>query len=226
MSKPKVINDDNNITMIIDICKSLDDCGDNALKVQQLIQSLSCIQVNVNILKKTNAGKKMTKFSKHKVPTVRKAAKELIAKWKKDVELSNSKKSVRSSNEDRLSSDSNLQSTQPSNSSKKQCKSSENVVELSDGDEDKKPNEEDKAQSSEAEEEVEAEYTSDPIRINIRETIKKQLLKSDPTQGKKAAVIARKIEVSLIQHFAATRSEYTNKARMIIANIMRSKDFK
>ena len=58
-------------------------------KIQQLLKALDNIQVNTNILKVTKIGKKMTKYAQHKFPGISKLASDLVAKWKRDVQLEN-----------------------------------------------------------------------------------------------------------------------------------------
>jgi transcription elongation factor S-II len=53
----------------------------------------------------------------------------------------------------------------------------------------------------------------------------KQLAKVHPNK-KKVHVIAIKIENGLIKEFASRKAEYTNKSRTILANLMRSEEFK
>lgn len=86
-----VINEDSTITSIIDLSKQLESARDNVDKLLQLLSSLNQYSVNLNILKVTKVGKKMSKLSQHKVPAVSKAASDLVAKWKKEIKGSNKK---------------------------------------------------------------------------------------------------------------------------------------
>ena len=47
-----------------------------------------------------------------------------------------------------------------------------------------------------------------------------------PDKKKKAQVLSIKIENSIIFHYGVDKAKYSNKARSILANIMRSKEFK
>lgn len=54
----------------------------------------------------------------------------------------------------------------------------------------------------------------------------KHLLKVDPNNKKKAHMISIRIENGLIKNYGVKKAEYTNKSRTILANLMRSEEFK
>lgn len=54
----------------------------------------------------------------------------------------------------------------------------------------------------------------------------KQLIKYDANLKKKATIIAIKIENGLIKAYGLKRADYSNKSRTILANLMRSNEFK
>lgn len=56
--------------------------------------------------------------------------------------------------------------------------------------------------------------------------ILKQLIKIDANRKKKATMLAIKIENGLIKAFGLKKADYTNKSRTILANLMRSDEFK
>ncbi len=230
-SSHPVINEDSNITMIIDISKKLDNSGEMIEKIQQLLKALDNVQVNTNILKVTRIGKKMTKYAQHKFPGISKLASDLVAKWKKEVQLEARRAGPRtdaSSNVGRASPPREPQRTEPTAEPAKEeedrsvpkSRVREADVEY--------------AEQQKLEEQSESfdEYISkhkardDKARRKIQESIHKCLLKQDPSNSKKAEANAIKVEVGLFKLYQGKPADYSNKARTILANLMRSDDFK
>lgn len=68
------------INMFIEIEKS-----DDIQKKVDIISSMTSIQVTASILKKTQGGKKMSKYSASKIPEIKSAAEKVVKEWKRQV---------------------------------------------------------------------------------------------------------------------------------------------
>ena len=76
------------------------------------------------------------------------------------------------------------------------------------------------------EEYISANQTDDMIRNNIRDAIRKCLLKVEPRSAQKIQYIATKIEVGLIKKYGKSSKDYSNRARSVLFNLRRSDEFK
>lgn len=79
------INEGSAITTIMGISKEIDSSLSNAERLLQLIKSLENVDVNMNILKTTKIGKKMSKLSQSKNSDISKTAANLVSKWRTQV---------------------------------------------------------------------------------------------------------------------------------------------
>ena len=182
----------------------------------------------------------MTKLSKHSDKNVSEKAQALIEKWKNIVlnkqQIDNSKQEG-SSNDESIATNDNQISVR------------NKLIKAGDGwddginsvEEDKtQPHETINSQNSidncarsevnmmtdeEMQEFIAESKIKDPIRNNIRDAITKALLKIDNNKLK-IQVISTKIETQLIKEYSLDKCEYTNRSRTLIANLMRSEDFK
>mmetsp|Transcript_22316 Transcript_22316/g.25630 ORF Transcript_22316/g.25630 Transcript_22316/m.25630 type:complete len:252 (+) Transcript_22316:199-954(+) len=193
----------------------------------------------------------MTALAKHKDPAISKPANVILIKWKRTIknESQNSKPDAKETPNDAESRASReTKDTRPPAPAQtkpaKEAKEPQEAKETKESGEAKQPKDEGKKRVREAdveyeeqqklEEETDEKYeefmrkneTKDMIRKNIRKSILKNLLKYEPNRKKECAILAVKIENGIVKAYGGNPSEYSNKARTIVANIMRSNDFK
>ena len=90
---PKIINEDNEISVIMDILKLIHNNSSDINTIEHAIDNLFGVEINKNILKKTNVKKIIKMFTKNSNLTVAEKAKALIYKWKNDLKEQSAKAS-------------------------------------------------------------------------------------------------------------------------------------
>ena len=98
------INEADVIQTIMDMMKQIEESSSESSKVISLIQSLGKLNINAKILKKTKAGKKMSKLSSSSNPEIKKFASETVSNWKKQVRSLKDGKTVKKSSKGEIES--------------------------------------------------------------------------------------------------------------------------
>ena len=182
-------------------------------------------------------GKKMTQLSKHPDKEVKAKTQCLIEKWKKIVEREKCKKSPNteaSSNEEnstpigkQKSDSSGLKNEIHEKSAGIQSKEEEKLVASKDANWNEETQIDVHCMSKkELKEYLDNSNIKDPLRQSIRVSITKALLKIDGKNELKIKVISAIIETGLWKAYGTKPCDYTNKSRTLLANIMRSDEFK
>ena len=89
----RMVNENNEISVIMDILKVINANSSNVPTIEHAIENLFKVTISKNILKKTNAGKRISILTKNSDLTVAKKAKMLIDKWKNDLKEQSAKAS-------------------------------------------------------------------------------------------------------------------------------------
>lgn len=168
-----MVNESSTITSIIDITKEIDTSSSNVEKVLQLINSLNQFSVNMNILKVTKIGKKMSKLSQSKVPALSKAANDLVNRWKKEIKSNKQGKDTTTEVSSHAGKESSKPAPKPAEVSKPPQKTQEEEKaparqEAREADVAYEQAKHDDNNDDDYDEFVSTHYTSDGVRQNIR----------------------------------------------------------
>ncbi|CAI2374823.1 unnamed protein product [Moneuplotes crassus] len=227
------INEADTIQVFLDLIKKIEEAGSDIQGILDSIKYMGRYSVNINILKTTKAGKKMTKWTSHKSTEVSAAAKKILGEWKKQI----NEEKARAKNADgapeaagKDTTKASLKDTDAENPPstppavvQAEVPAAPSRVRQADLDyeEEKKHENEENYDEFISENEIE-----DTIRNKIRKGFEKQLLKAAPNQKKKCKVLSIKIENGIVSRFGAQKADYSNKSRTVLANLMRNTQFK
>lgn len=229
------MEDDSNISTVVEILKKLESAGESADEVELLIKGLFSVKVSKNVLKVTGAGKKMSHYSKHKTPSISKIATDLVMKWKKDLQsamkTSGGQTEVSSvvgkpAPAAKLTPPHNDESTREPQDEHKIEPKQQDLREVDQEYEDEIKQQEAEEDNEDHDQFISDNYTDDSIRQNIRKALIKCLLQIDPKPKKRVQVLSIKIELGLIKAYGKIVKDYSNKSRTVIANLKRSDEFK